>query len=249
VADLTPVATRLDGRPSPNPNVMIEYGWALKHLEYWSDFSLPVLIIICHPQTREAYWAEFSHAAAERLKKGWKIRIPMRNRLSRVSFAFKEITSRNHSDNLLDLAVQAWVHAKHLKRVEFCGMFGMPRDYGSYRHLIQVGGEQVMLHWLYARYGRFELKELRDAVRDLPANRIYGPKLMLCLVSESAEALELGIEAEKILATESGIQVVRLIYRRAWSSVGELNTDGNITVEYYRGEPVCQETLAGDYIP
>ena len=32
VADLTFVALRKDGRPSPNPNVLIEYGWALKSL-------------------------------------------------------------------------------------------------------------------------------------------------------------------------------------------------------------------------
>jgi hypothetical protein len=30
VADLTFVGTRLDGRPTPNPNVLLEYGWALK---------------------------------------------------------------------------------------------------------------------------------------------------------------------------------------------------------------------------
>ena len=32
VADLTFVGTRADGRPTPNPNVLIEYGWALKSL-------------------------------------------------------------------------------------------------------------------------------------------------------------------------------------------------------------------------
>ena len=32
LGDLTFVATRIDGRPSPNPNVLIEYGWALKSL-------------------------------------------------------------------------------------------------------------------------------------------------------------------------------------------------------------------------
>jgi hypothetical protein len=34
VPDLTFVATRADGRPSPNPNVLIEYGWALKSLTH-----------------------------------------------------------------------------------------------------------------------------------------------------------------------------------------------------------------------
>jgi hypothetical protein len=32
VADMTFVGKRIDGRPTPNPNVLIEYGWALKSL-------------------------------------------------------------------------------------------------------------------------------------------------------------------------------------------------------------------------
>jgi hypothetical protein len=34
VPDLTFVAKRIDGRPTPNPNVLVEYGWALKTLRY-----------------------------------------------------------------------------------------------------------------------------------------------------------------------------------------------------------------------
>jgi hypothetical protein len=34
VPDLTFVGTRADGRPTPNPNVLIEYGWALKSIGY-----------------------------------------------------------------------------------------------------------------------------------------------------------------------------------------------------------------------
>ncbi len=34
VADLTFVGSRLTGNPTPNPNVLIEYGWALKRLGY-----------------------------------------------------------------------------------------------------------------------------------------------------------------------------------------------------------------------
>lgn len=34
LADLTFVGTRLDGRPMPNPNVLVEYGWALKSRSY-----------------------------------------------------------------------------------------------------------------------------------------------------------------------------------------------------------------------
>jgi hypothetical protein len=34
VPDLTFTGKRLDGRPTPNPNVLVEYGWALKSLGY-----------------------------------------------------------------------------------------------------------------------------------------------------------------------------------------------------------------------
>ncbi len=41
VPDLTFVGARPDGRPTPNPNVLIEYGWALKSLGY--SRILPVM--------------------------------------------------------------------------------------------------------------------------------------------------------------------------------------------------------------
>ncbi|MBP6946437.1 MAG: hypothetical protein KBB46_04105 [Candidatus Pacebacteria bacterium] len=40
VADVTFVAKRIDGRPSPNPNVLIEYGWALKSRGYEKVITL-----------------------------------------------------------------------------------------------------------------------------------------------------------------------------------------------------------------
>lgn len=41
VPDLTFVGRRIDGRPTPNPNVLIEYGWALKKLGH--SCMLPVM--------------------------------------------------------------------------------------------------------------------------------------------------------------------------------------------------------------
>jgi hypothetical protein len=41
VPDLTFVGTRLDERPTPNPNVLVEYGWAVKSLGY--ERMVPVM--------------------------------------------------------------------------------------------------------------------------------------------------------------------------------------------------------------
>jgi hypothetical protein len=40
VADLTFCGTRPDGRPTPNPNVLIEYGWALKALGHFQVLAV-----------------------------------------------------------------------------------------------------------------------------------------------------------------------------------------------------------------
>src|SRR5471030_438621 len=40
VADVTFVGERADGRPTPNPNVLIEYGWALKSMGYGRVISV-----------------------------------------------------------------------------------------------------------------------------------------------------------------------------------------------------------------
>lgn len=218
-----------------------------KHLEYWSDFSLPVLIVICHPDTKEAYWTEFSHAAVERLKKGWKIRVPKQNRLHEARFDLERIARRNHVDGVLNLAVQAWIHASHAERVEFCGIFEMPRDYHWYHHLIKIENEQVMVHWLYARYGRFEADEISDVLRYLPGNKAYGSRLFLCLVGESAESFNLSTSAIQMLSEAEDIKLIKLIYYKDSHSVGEYEADGNVTLEYSRGKPVYRETLSGDW--
>jgi hypothetical protein len=78
VADLTFIGTRRDGRPTPNPNVLLEYGWALKSRGYSriivlmntaygepSDQTLPFnMKHLRHPITY--YLAEGANDAAKR---------------------------------------------------------------------------------------------------------------------------------------------------------------------------------------
>jgi hypothetical protein len=219
-----------------------------KHLSYWTDFSLPVLIVICHPVTKEAYWAEFSPAAVSVLVSGWKIRIPLRNRLVTANLEFQEIARRNHMVELIDLAVQGWVHASHAERVEFCGMYQMPRDYHRYKHLVKIGEETMMLHWLYARYGRFEMQEVYDVIRYLPNYLVYAPKLILCLVAEAVEPLHLDKQIRTLVSKEAAVEVRLLLFKRDDALVGAIDDDGNVEVEYYAGRPVHRENANGQWI-
>jgi len=52
------------------------YRGALKHLNYWKEHSLPVLILLCDPTTRTCYWEHIAASNVTRTPKGWKITVP-----------------------------------------------------------------------------------------------------------------------------------------------------------------------------
>jgi hypothetical protein len=225
------------------------YRGELKHLEYWTDFSLPVIVALCHPDTRAAYWAEVTPGTITRLEKDWKILVPKKNSLSLSRYQIERIAKRNPVSDVIDLCVQAWFHASFRERIEFCGGFAMPRDYHWYRHLIDIGEEQIMVHWLYARYGKFERKEIEDVLRYLPGNlKHYGKKLILCLVAESADAFKPNADGRELLSNEPAVEAVNLIFDRSWPQVSKLVGHNIIEKEYYRGEAIYVEDLDGNWL-
>ncbi|MDK1199553.1 DUF4365 and DUF1817 domain-containing protein [Cronobacter dublinensis] len=52
-----------------------------KHFNYISNYPIPVLIIICHPEEDECYWVLFEPAATLQSGDNWKITIPFENKL------------------------------------------------------------------------------------------------------------------------------------------------------------------------
>lgn len=219
------------------------YRGAAKHLEYWLNSATPVIIIICHPSARVAYWGEVTPGAIIPSKKGWKIKIPKSNVLSHSKDAIDRISRKNNVKKLIDVCVQVWTHARYLDRVEFCGIYELPRDYHWYDHLVQIGSDQVMLHTLYARYGRFELAELADVVHYYPDNKSFGDKLILCLVAESADAFKYTEEWKELLGKIDGVEVVRLIFDRDDLQVLEIDGQNLLIAERYRGQVVHRETI------
>lgn len=65
---------------SASRDAFVFYG-KLRHLEYWLDHSLPVLVILVDKQSRTAYW-QFVREPLKRTKKGWKLLVPRANVLS-----------------------------------------------------------------------------------------------------------------------------------------------------------------------
>jgi len=213
------------------------YRGANKHLGYWIDHSIPVLILLCDLATDQVLWVEVTPGAITRHEKSWTILVPKANVLSEARWALVQIAERNRVDALVDLSVRAWFHASQPERVEFAGIRAMPRDYHWYRHLMRIGDRQVMLHWLYARYGVFELDELVETLRYLEGNASYGQELILCLVAESREAFAFPAGWQDLCSAHDKLRTVQLIFDRDWPEVGELRSGGELVLEYYKGRP------------
>lgn len=54
----------------------------LKHFNYLANYPVPVLISICHPDTKDIYWTVFSPEATSRAGTNWKMTIPFENKLN-----------------------------------------------------------------------------------------------------------------------------------------------------------------------
>ncbi|ELW9446726.1 DUF4365 domain-containing protein [Burkholderia cenocepacia] len=57
------------------------YRGELKHFNYLSNYPVPTLIVICHPDEEICYWGRFVPEQAEVGEGGWKLTIPFENRL------------------------------------------------------------------------------------------------------------------------------------------------------------------------
>jgi hypothetical protein len=53
-----------------------------KHFNYLANYPLPVIIVICDPETREGYWVRFRAEDVQITEAGWKLTIPFGNELS-----------------------------------------------------------------------------------------------------------------------------------------------------------------------
>jgi hypothetical protein len=58
------------------------YRGEIKHLHYWLEHSLPVIVVICDAHMGICYWQEVTSSNTRLIKKTWKMIIPKSNVLS-----------------------------------------------------------------------------------------------------------------------------------------------------------------------
>ncbi len=56
-----------------------------KHLTYWLDYSLPVILVLYNPENDNLYWSFITEQNTQKTTKAWKIEIPKTSILSKES--------------------------------------------------------------------------------------------------------------------------------------------------------------------
>jgi hypothetical protein len=87
-------------------NNYVFYG-EIRHLEYWTKFSLPVFLILHNPKTDETFWQKIERHLAVITDKGWSIEIPSSNILDQKAkhFLSEGIASDDESGRRFQFAI------------------------------------------------------------------------------------------------------------------------------------------------
>ena len=201
-----------------------------KHLKYWIEHSLPVMIILCDPANNRCYWQEVSAANTELLEKGWKLIVPFSHILSADSEnALTSLAGRPQHGDIVEALLYGFLHEKYTRKIEICTTFELPRDYTAYAFLAKISGEMVMIDVHHDQYGQLQVEDLKEIVRWKQYNtqQCGSTKLHIYISSESRGALQFSEEIRKYIDSQQGVEVFPLLYSRSpmlWLS--ELDSDG-----------------------
>ncbi len=213
----------------------------LEHLRYWLDHSLPVLLVLCNPDTSVCHWVEVTPGSATILKAGWKIVVPYTNLLNaEARWSIERIAKRSHFEDAIELAIYRWLHEKYFRRIEIAPTLDLPRDYQWYTYLARIDGEVVMVHHIYDRYGRFDDEELAKALQYKSSNeqQCGATKLIICLISQNRSAFQYNKSFQKLLEQDPNVTFVRFLHDVDTMFLNEIDDDDNIIEDYSQGTPI-----------
>jgi len=204
---------------------------------YWLNFSLPVIFIICNPNSGEVLWHRISQATSVRLGNSYRILVSKTCKLNAdCIYKWKMIAEEGQVTDIIEIALFRFLHIKYYQEIDIC--ITEPRDFYRLSYVSSFHGKDClyMIGFFYDRYGYIELSDIEPYKEFYEYNlRAMGgktDKLLLCIISKSRDALILDHSILDFLA-ENGIEYMRLVYNDApYYSFDELD-DNNEFVQYF----------------
>lgn len=210
-----------------------------KHFLYWTNHSLPVILLLCHPLTRDCYWVEVARANTVILDNSWKIIVPVSNKLSQVSKeAIEAIANQLRHEDIIELSLFRFLHEKYNNDIEICTELDLPRDFHGLSYLAKIRDEpandieMVMIGFHYDFKNNITVDDLNKYIelyysnmKHLGWNKYYpNTPMHLFLVSESKTALDLNNDIKNFLKQYDFLVYHRLLYKpRFYYSLDDLD--------------------------
>ena len=78
-----------------------------KHVQYWLGHYLPVILVLYHPEQKQAYWQIVIEENVVSTGKGWKIYVPKENNFSNAADCLKKFSSlfESHINKIVHKAI------------------------------------------------------------------------------------------------------------------------------------------------
>lgn len=203
-----------------------------KHLKYWLEHSLPVILVVCDPQKERCYWQVVTGANTNPLENTWTMVIPKSNLLGVTSKdQLQTIAGHPQHKDIIELLLYRFLREKYRRNIEICTILELPRDYHKYAYLAKLKDKVVMIDFHYDMYGRVTVEDIDEIVRWKEYNnRVCGPNpLHIYIVSESRNALNLSPGVVEYFKSQNDIHYYRLLYSRVpFFELYELDNDGEV---------------------
>jgi hypothetical protein len=212
------------------------YRGSYKHLKYWTEFSDPVLIILCDPVLGCCWWQHVDMQNINFHEKGWSIEVPKSQVLSRQSIAqLNGIANLYKKNELIELLLRDWFGWRFQHKIQFASDFSIPRDYHWLSMLAQTDSDFIMIDYLTADVNGFPLEDLGDMMKYAESNcRVFGYKhFVLAFVTEAFHHLEKIPEPIKLPGLT--VQFVPFLLKRRSLELNEVGKN-NFLIDTYEYE-------------
>lgn len=215
----------------------IKFRGDYKHLRYWSNFAIPVMLILCDPDHDKCYWEAIDLQRVSFHEKGWSIDVPKANILEpEARPELLKIAGRLQKKDFAELALRDWIGWRFMHQMRLASVLAQPRDYWWFSHLGAIGDDFYMIDYMLADVDGFNLAELNEFIKAIELNKLQYNycNVIIAFISESSYHLRSVPEPPTI----SGVHIEfapLLLELHDGPHLSELATNGTLIVEYEMG--------------
>lgn len=89
-----------------------------KHIAYWIGHSMPVVLVLFNPDSKQAYWQEVSRQTVESTGKLWKLEVPMVSMFDDQDLTFKRLSALTQPEPYVRRLNRLRVDRKWMEKLE-----------------------------------------------------------------------------------------------------------------------------------